>query len=128
MGQQRKRHEPGEFKPHVKRGDDVVVLAGRSLGERGRVARVMPQRERALVEGVNLITQHQKGQGPNQAAAAQQGGRVEKPSPIHVSNLMVVCPNCSRPTRLGHIQQEGKWVRQCKKCGESVERRREDQE
>ncbi|MFN3648620.1 MAG: 50S ribosomal protein L24 [Armatimonadota bacterium] len=121
MGQTRKRHDAGELKPHVRKNDEVVVLAGRSLGERGRVLSVDPQRERAVVEGVNLITKHQKPT-PNRQGGQTQGGRIEKPAPIHVSNLMVVCPSCSKPTRVAHKEQEGKSVRACKHCGSALER------
>ena len=125
MGQMRKRHAAGTFKPHVKKGDEVIVLAGRSLGERGRIVTVDPQRERAVVEGVNQVTKHQRSQGVGRnpaAAARQQSGRVERPSPIHVSNLMVVCPNCQTPTRVAHAEIEGHSTRVCKKCRESLDR------
>lgn len=123
MGQTRKRHEGGSHRTHVKRGDEVLVLSGRSVGERGRVTNVDPQRERALVEGVHLVTKHQKAQGyQSQAAQQQQSGRIEKAAPIHLSNLMVVCPGCGSPTRVGHKDEGGKTVRACKKCGESLER------
>jgi large subunit ribosomal protein L24 len=112
MGQARKRNDTATFKAHVKKGDEVVVRAGRSYGgsleraDRGRVISVDPQRERAIVEGVNLITKHQKPQGGQTPAAAarQQSGRIEKAAPIHLSNLMVVCPSCGKPTRVGHKQ------------------------
>lgn len=124
MGQTRKRHEAAEFRPHVKRGDEVLVLAGRSVGERGRIISVDPQRERAIVEGLNLITKHQKAPGGQNtaAAAAQQSGRIEKPAPIHVSNLQVVCPSCGKPSRLGHAEVNGKSVRTCKKCSQPVDK------
>jgi large subunit ribosomal protein L24 len=124
MGQARKRHEPGDFKPHVKKGDEVLVLSGRSKGERGRVVTVDPQRERAVVEGINLITKHQRsqGQGRNPSAAArQQSGRIEKPAPIHVSNLMVVDPGNNQPTRVKHKLIDGKHVR-VGKSGEALDR------
>jgi large subunit ribosomal protein L24 len=128
MGQMRKRHSAGEFKSHVKKGDEVLVIAGRSLGERGRVVSVDPQRERAIVEGVNLITKHQKSQAPGQRAdvARQQGGRVQKPSPIHVSNLMVVDPETNEPTRVAHKLVDGKWVRVGKKSGAQLDRTTND--
>jgi len=124
MGQARKRHVAGEFKAHVVRGDEVVVRGGRSLGERGRVLSVDPQRERAVVEGVNQITKHQRAQAPGRQAAAQtqESGRVEMPAPVHVSNLMVVCPGCGKPTRVAHKQEEGRSVRACKKCGATLDR------
>jgi large subunit ribosomal protein L24 len=127
MGQMRKRHEAGTFKPHVKKGDQVLVLAGRSLGEQGRIASVEPQRERAIVEGINLSTKHQRsrGMGRSAAAAKQQSGRIERPSPIHLSNLMVICPSCNTPTRITHKQADNRWVRVCRRCGEFLDRTEE---
>jgi large subunit ribosomal protein L24 len=128
MGITRKRHEGGAFHPHVRKGDEVLVLAGRSLGERGRVVSVDPQRERAVVEGANLITKHQRSQGMGRnpaAAARQQSGRIQKPGPIHLSNLMVICPSCSKPTRIAHRELEGRRVRACKHCNSSLERSQE---
>lgn len=123
MGQARKRHENGTFKPHVRKGDDVVVLAGRSLGQRGRVVSVDPQRERAIVEGVNMVTKHQRSTSMNPSAASrQQSGRIERPSPIHVSNLQVVCPACNKETRIAHKEADGRSVRACKHCGEVLDR------
>jgi len=129
MGQMRKRHAAGAFKTHIKRGDQVVVLAGKNSGgaldrgERGRVISVDPQRERAVVEGVNLATKHQKPQQQGRTAAAQQqGGRIEKAAPIHISNLQVLCPGCGKPTRVAHREVEGKSVRACKHCNETLDR------
>ncbi|MBI3912292.1 MAG: 50S ribosomal protein L24 [Armatimonadetes bacterium] len=121
----KKRHLGGEFKPHVRSGDEVLILAGKDVGERGRVAKVMPQWERAIVEGRNIVIRHQKARGGQQVTAEQRAGRISKPAPIHVSNLMVICPSCNQPTRIGHQRQEGKWVRFCKRegCGEIIDRR-----
>ncbi len=116
MGQMRKRHVTATFKVHLKKGDEVLVLAGRSNGERGKVLNVDPQRERATVDGVNMITKHQKPMGQ-----AQQGGRIEKPAPVHVSNLMVCCPGCAKPTRVIHKEEAGKKVRACKHCGATLD-------
>jgi large subunit ribosomal protein L24 len=124
MARTRKRHEAGTFQSHVKKGDEVLVRTGRSVGERGRVVSVDPQRERAIVEGLNLITKHQRPQGGRSpGVAAQQSGRIEIAAPIHVSNLMVVCPSCNTPTRVAHREVEGHSVRACKRCGESLEQR-----
>lgn len=124
MGRSAKRHEAGVFKSHVKKGDEVLVLGGRSLGERGRVTSVDPQRERAVVEGINLITKHQRAAGMpgSPAAAQQQSGRIEKPAPVHLSNLMVVCPACNKPTRVARQNSEGKHGRTCKRCNAPLER------
>jgi len=120
----RKRHEVGAFKAHVKKGDNVRVLSGRSAGESGRITRVLPRTERAIVEGVNLVTRHQRARGGQTVTAEQRSGRIEKPSPIHVSNLMVICPNCNRPTRVGHRESDGRMVRACKQpgCGDLIDR------
>ena len=122
----RKRHEPGAFHPHVKKGDMVKVLAGRSIGHTGRITRVLPRTERAIVEGANLVTRHQRARGGRTVTAEQQSGRIEKPAPIHVSNLMVICPNCNRPTRIAHRESDGNWVRACKQpgCGDLIDRRK----
>jgi large subunit ribosomal protein L24 len=124
MGQAKRRHDAGEFRAHVKKGDEVQVIAGRSLGARGRVVSVDPQRERALVEGVNMITKHQKPQGqPNTpGGSAQQGGRIQLAAPIHVSNLMVVDPESGKPSRVGHKIVDGKSVRVAKRSGATLVR------
>jgi large subunit ribosomal protein L24 len=122
MGQTRKRHPGGTFKPHVKKGDDVLVIAGRSKGDRGRIVSVDPQRERAIVEGLNLVTKHQRPPQGGSPASRQQGGRVERPAPIHVSNLMVIDPETNEPTRVGHKLIDGKSVRVGKRTGNTLDR------
>jgi len=121
VGQARKRHEPGEYYPHVRKGDEVLVRAGRAVRERGRVISVDPQRERAVVEGLNLIIKHQKPTGGG-GATAQRGGRMEVATPIHLSNLMVVCPSCHAPTRVGHKEVGGQSSRACKRCDAPLDR------
>lgn len=103
---------------HVHRDDNVKVLAGRDRGKTGRVIRVFPKGDRVLVEKVNLVKRHTR---PSQQVP--QGGIVEKESPVHVSNLMVVCGKCGKPTRVGHKKlADGKNVRLCKKCGEILDK------
>jgi large subunit ribosomal protein L24 len=125
MGQTKKRHDAGTFKSHVRKGDEVLVIAGRSLGTRGRVVSVDPQRERAVVEGVNLVTKHQRAQGQGrtpEASARQQGGRIQRPAPIHLSNLMVIDPSNNQPTRVAHKVVDGKSVRVSKSTGAELGR------
>ncbi len=129
MAATRKRHETGEFKAHVKKGDLVLVLSGRSRGHKGRVAQVLPRHERAIVEGGNLVTRHQRPRprpGQQRATAKQESGRIEKPAPIHVSKLMVICPHCNRQTRVGHREVEGRSVRVCRHegCADVIDRQR----
>src|SRR5437899_3941232 len=97
----------------VKRNDTVLVLAGKSKGRTGRVLRVFPAEGRAIVEGVNFVRKHTRANPQKNV----QGGILERESPIDASNLMVVCSECGRPTRVGHtIQDDGKKVRVCRRC------------
>lgn len=107
-----------QAKVHIKRNDQVRVLAGREVGKQGKVLKVFPEKQRAIVEGLNFI---KKAERPSQKMA--QGGIVEKEAPLHVSNLQVICKHCNRPTRTGSKRlDDGKAVRTCKKCGEVLER------
>ena len=100
-------------KMNVHKGDQVEVIHGKDRGARGEVLKAMPAKSKVVVEGVAIAKKHQK---PTQAN--QQGGIIEKEMPIHVSNVMLVCPSCGKPTRVGHAKDaEGKKVRVCKKCG-----------
>ncbi|MCK4823146.1 50S ribosomal protein L24 [bacterium] len=100
----------------VVKNDTVFVISGNYKGKKGKVLKVFPKQQRVIVEGVNFIKKHTK---PSQKS--QQGGIVEKEAPIHVSNLMVVCPKCDTPTRLGRkILKDGKRVRICRNCEEMV--------
>ena len=104
-------------KVHVKKNDTVMVIAGKDKGKSGRVLRLIPKKDRAIVEKVNMIKRHLKP-----SAQARQGGILEKESPIHVSNLMVICTKCTDPTRVGYrILDDERKVRFCKKCNEIID-------
>lgn len=104
-------------KTHIKVNDQVEVIAGGDKGRVGKVIRVDRGNGRAVVEKINMIKRHTK---PN--AMNQQGGIVEREAALSVSNLMLICPKCSKSTRLGRKSlEDGSKVRVCKKCGESVE-------
>ncbi len=108
-------------KLHVKKGDNVLVLAGNDKGKKGRVLMVFPDKDRVLVEGINIRTHHEKPSQEN-----QQGGRVQKEAAIHISNVMVVDPSTSEPSRIGRkrIEENGKgrWVRYAKTSGEIIDK------
>ncbi len=112
----------------IKRGDTVVVMRGRSSnkGQRGKVKEVIREKDRVVVEGVNIIKKHLK-EIPN----VREGGIVEMEAPIPISNVMLVCPNCDKPTRVGFRTVKEKNVlrkyRYCKKCGENIDLVREKQ-
>ena len=103
-------------KLHIKKGDMVYVIAGDSRGQQGKVLAVDPEKQRAIVEGVNLC---KKATKPN--AQNPQGGIIEKEAPIHVSNLMLIDPKSGKPTKVGRkLNAKGKLVRFAKKSGEEI--------
>ena len=104
------------MKLHVKKGDTVLVLSGNDKGKQGKVMSVDPKSQRAIVEGVRMVSKHTR---PN--AEHPQGGIIKQEAPIHISNLMVV-DNSGKPTRVGRKKDEktGKSVRYSKKTGEII--------
>ncbi|MEM9370202.1 MAG: 50S ribosomal protein L24 [Pseudomonadota bacterium] len=99
----------------LKKGDRVVVIAGRDKGKEGEITQVMPAENRALVSGVNIVIRHQR-QTQN-----AQGGRIPKEAPIQLSNLALVDPKDGGPTRVGFRMEDGKKVRFAKKSGETLD-------
>ena len=100
-------------KLHIKKGDTVYVNAGNYKGETGKVLSVDPSKDRAIVEGVNIVKKHTK---PN--AKNPQGGIVSQEAPIHVSNLQLIDPKSGKPTRVGYRMDGDQKVRYAKKSGE----------
>lgn len=101
-------------KVHVKKGDTVKVITGESKGQEGKVLKVLLKDNKALVEGVNMVSKHTK---PN--AQNTQGGIVKKEAPVHLSNLMIIDSD-GNPTRIGRKLEDGKSVRYSKKSGEVI--------
>ena len=102
----------------IKRNDTVEVIAGKEKGKRGKVLFVLPEKQRVVVERVNFIKRHQR---PTQKV--RQGGIIEREGSLHVSNVMLVCGKCSKPTRTGsQALADGRRVRVCKKCNEIVDK------
>ena len=103
-------------KLHIKSGDTVYVNAGKDKGKTGKVVKVLVEKNRAIVEGVNMVSKSQK---PN--AKNPQGGIATMEAPIHISNLNVVDPKTGKPTRIGRrLNENGKLVRYSKKSGEEI--------
>jgi large subunit ribosomal protein L24 len=101
---------------HVKKGDNVLVISGESKGKEGKVLEVFSTKDRVLVEGVNIITKHSKPSAKN-----PEGGILKQEAAVHISNVMVVDPSTSKPTRIGRKRNdEGKLVRYSKKSGEEI--------
>jgi large subunit ribosomal protein L24 len=103
----------------VKKGDTVEVISGDDLGVRGEVLRVLPKEDRVVVSTVNMVIKHQSAQRAGRSQV--QGGRVQFEAPVHLSNVMPVCPSCDRAVRVGFEVVDGRKVRVCRKCGEALD-------
>ena len=102
-------------KYRIRKDDKVMVIAGKDAGKVGKVLKVLRKHDRVLVEKLNMVKRHMRANPYRQ----QAGGIMEKEMPIHVSNLMVVCAACTKPTRVGYrYTEDGKKLRFCKKCNE----------
>ena len=104
---------------NVRKGDRVRVISGKDRGFEGRVILAIPKTEKVLVEGANRIKKHTKITSTQRGA--QSGGIVTQEAPIHVSNVMVVCPSCNKPSRVGHRKDDaGRSHRVCKRCNADI--------
>lgn len=104
-------------KVHVKSGDTVMVINGKSRGKTGKVLEVSPKEGKVIVEGINVVSKHVK---PRKAGEA--GGIIKAESALYASKVQLICPKCGKPTRIGHkITEDGKKFRLCKHCKEHFE-------
>ena len=101
---------------NVKRGDTVLVIAGKDKGKSGKVLVSMPADNSVVVAGVNIIAKHKKPRSAN-----DKGGIIKKEGKINASNVQVICPACGKATRINHVEVDGKKIRQCKKCGANLD-------
>ena len=118
---------------NIKKGDTVEVISGNYKGQRGEVQRIVrgrvkygrakgmhdQKRDRIVVSGVNIVKRHQRRTGNTNV----QSGIIEREAPIHHSNVLLVCPNCKEPSRVGVDRSSGKKVRMCKNCGQAIDKR-----
>ena len=103
---------------HVRKGDTVIVVAGKERGKKGKVLRVIPEKGRVVVERINMIKKHQR---PTQKL--RQGGIIEREGAIHLSNVMLVDPSSDKPTRVGmKALSDGKKVRVARRSGEMLDK------
>ena len=101
----------------VKRDDTVEINTGKDRGKRGQVRRVIPKDQRVVVAGLNLAKRHRRQRSMTEASAI-----VDIEAPLHVSNVQVVCPSCTKAVRVGFkVLEDGKKVRVCKACGEAID-------
>ena len=111
-----------QIKSALKKDDKVLVLTGKYAGKEGKILSVMREKESAIVEKINIIKKHQK-----RSQKFAKGGLIEREGPVHLTNLQLICPKCSKPTRIGSLVKEGaeksdrKRLRVCKKCNETID-------
>jgi large subunit ribosomal protein L24 len=99
---------------NIKKNDLVMVVNGKEKGKSGRVLKVIPEKEKVLLEKINIIKRHSRPHGQQ-----RRGGILEKEAPLHISNVMLICEKCNKPVRIGRRLVEGsKKARFCRKCGE----------
>jgi len=98
----------------IKKGDRVQVISGKDVGKQGEVTRVLRDRDKVIVDGINVAKRHQRA-----TRATMQGGIIDKDMPIHVSNVAIVCSTCG-PTRIGYRVEGNEKTRVCRKCGKDL--------
>ncbi len=125
MAVQQKEKKPLHLaKMNIHKGDTVLIIAGKDKGKQGTVSRAMPQVNKVIIEGLNIVKKHVRPQGQT-----SQGGVIDKAMPLQVSNTMLICTECGQPTRVGHerrpvgADQRVRSVRVCKKCHKVIEDR-----
>src|SRR6266852_6649091 len=123
--QQKEKKKPLHLaKMNIKKGDTVLIITGKDRGKQGTVSRAMPQDNKVIIEGLNIVKKHVRPQGQT-----RQGCVIDKAMPIHFSNTMLICTECGEPTRVGHdrrpvgVDQKVRVVRVCKKCHKIIEDR-----
>lgn len=99
----------------IKKGDTVLVISGKYRGKTGKALKAFPKEEKILVEGINIVKKHQKPK-----RSGEKGEIIQMPSPIHVSNVKLICKNCKKATRVGYKIEQGQKIRICKKCGKNT--------
>lgn len=106
----------------IRKGDQVVVLSGKDKGSTGKVIEMIPEKGAVIVDNVNMVTRHQRPRQTSRPGVAAQTGRIQKPAPLPVGKVQLICPQCDVKTRVGHgVTSEGRRVRLCKKCGKDVD-------
>ncbi len=102
---------------NIRKNDNVLVIAGKDKGKKGKVRFAYPKENRVLVEGVNFIKKHARAGGQ-----VQQAGIIEREQSIHVSDVMLLCPKCNKPARIAHrVQGDGSKLRTCRNCNEVID-------
>ncbi|MEO0094186.1 MAG: 50S ribosomal protein L24 [candidate division WOR-3 bacterium] len=104
---------------HIKKNDVVEVITGEERGKRGKVLRIVPSEKsgmRLIIDGINLAKKHQKTR-----SADKPGGIIDLPNPIHISNVVLICPKCGKKTKVRREKKEGRRIRICRLCEEMID-------
>lgn len=102
----------------IKKGDTVLIAAGKDITKKGKIIQVLPKKNRVIVEGINIVKKHIRAR-----RSGEKGQRVEVPRSLDISNIRLICPKCKKPTRIGYkLVNKGreKKIRVCKKCGQEI--------
>jgi large subunit ribosomal protein L24 len=106
----------------IKKGDRVLVLTGKDAGRQGKVLASDPRRGTVTIDRINIVIRHEKPRGQSTRVQRLQTGRVEKPAPMGVGKVMLICPKCDKPTRAANKRDDsGRHTRTCRKCGELID-------
>jgi large subunit ribosomal protein L24 len=101
----------------IQKNDNVLIIAGKDRGKKGKVRKAMPDKDKVIVEGFNMIKRHSKTKGKT-----RQAGIIELEAPIHISNVMIICNKCNKPARVGYRSlEDGKKARYCRSCSEIID-------
>lgn len=112
-----------EGKMNLRKGDEVVVLSGKDKGKRGKIIRTLPEAGKVIVDGVNVVTRHQKPRSASsRAMVKQQLGEMQMPMGVDIAKVMLICPHCNKETRMARVAApDGSLARSCRKCGQLVD-------
>ncbi len=101
----------------IRKNDTVLVIAGKDKGKKGKVRQALPKKDMIMVEGINMVKRHSRARG-----VARQAGIIELEAPLHISNVMLVCNKCNKPTRVGYsFLADGRKARICRSCAEVID-------
>ena len=116
-----KRKQQVQTRLRLKKGDEVVVLTGKDKGKRGKIIETVPDEGKVLVDGINIVTRHQKPRAATRSTPKTQTGTIKKPAPMAGAKVMLVCPHCSKPAKTAIGFNEGGKTRICKLCRQAVD-------